>query len=250
VFFISGDLKLNYTPKTNWVSGETLYHTDMNRIEAGIAEAFTATKGDKGDIGATGPQGEIGPQGVEGIQGPIGPQGLQGEKGSKGDQGIQGPIGPQGDVGPVGPAGLTWRGGYNSATAYVKDDAVAYQGATYFCLESVTGTAPLPQNASWALLAAQGAKGEKGDTGAQGVQGVAGPQGLTGPQGVQGERGITGATGQQGPKGDTGEQGPASTYTLPNATATVLGGVRVGSGLSISTGLLSITPKILVYTRT
>lgn len=236
-----------YIPKTNWVTGEILYHTDMNRIEAGIAEAFNATKGDKGDIGPIGPQGEIGPTGMDGIQGPIGPQGLQGDKGTKGDQGIQGPIGPQGDVGPVGPAGLTWRGSYDSATEYVKDDAVAYQGATYFCLQNVISTAPLPQNASWALLAAQGAKGEKGDTGYQGIQGVTGLQGLTGPQGPQGERGITGATGPQGPKGDTGATGPASTYTLPNATDLVLGGVRVGNGLSVSGGLLSVTPKEYLF---
>lgn len=272
---------MNYVPKTNWVSGETLYHTDMNRIEAGVAEAFTATKGEKGDAGIQGPQGEIGPQGLQGIKGDDGALGPIGEQGPQGIQGLQGPAGPQGiegQVGPVGPAGLTWRGQYNSSTAYVMDDAVSYQGATYFSVSPSTGVSPLPENSSWALLAAQGARGEKGDkgdTGAQGVQGIAGQQGirgltgLDGAQGPQGERGIQGIQGLpgakgdtgerglqgiagpqgiQGPKGDTGAQGPASTYTLPNATNLVLGGVRVGNGLSVSSGLVSVTPKEYLFT--
>ena len=31
---------MNYVPKTNWVTGEILYHQDMNRIEAGINESM------------------------------------------------------------------------------------------------------------------------------------------------------------------------------------------------------------------
>lgn len=248
---------MNYVPKTNWVSGETLYHTDMNRIEAGVAESFTATKGEKGDAGIQGPQGEIGPHGLQGLKGDDGALGPIGEQGPQGIQGLQGPAGPQGiegQVGPVGPAGLTWRGQYNSSTAYVMDDAVSYQGATYFSVSASTGVSPLPENSSWALLAAQGARGEKGDkgdTGAQGVQGIAGQQGirgLTGLDGAQGPQGERGIQGIQGPKGDTGAQGPASTYTLPNATNLVLGGIRIGNGLSVSSGLASVTPKEYLFT--
>ena len=272
---------MNYIPKKNWVTGEPLYAADMNRIETGIEESFTASKGEKGDIGPVGPQGEVGPQGLQGLKGDDGAIGPMGEQGIQGIQGLQGPIGPQGiegQVGPVGPAGLTWRGQYNDSTSYVMDDAVSYQGATYFCLGPITGTAPLPENSSWALLAAQGArgeKGEKGDTGIQGVQGVAGQQGIRGlagadgAQGPQGERGIQGLQGLTGAKGDTGDrgvqgiqgiagpqgptgptgpQGPASTYTLPNATPTVLGGVRVGNGLSVSSGLISLAPKEYLFT--
>jgi Collagen triple helix repeat (20 copies) len=77
----------------------------------------------------------------------------------------------------------------------------------------------------------QGEPGERGPTGAQGPQGTPGNQGPTG---------LTGPTGPAGPKGDTGPQGPAA--VLPIATGTVLGGIRVGSGLSIntSTGVLAL----------
>jgi len=84
-----------------------------------------------------------------------------------------------------------------------------------------------------------------GATGAQGPQGVAGPTGATGATGAQGNQGPQGATGAQGPQGVAGPQGPAgpaSTYTLPTASSSVLGGIIVGSGLSISSGVLSITP--------
>ena len=64
------------------------------------------------------------------------------------------------------------------------------------------------------------------------IMGPAGPQGEQGPAGPQGEQGPAGpagADGAQGPKGDTGEigpQGPAgSSYTLPDATTSVRGGV-------------------------
>ena len=59
--------------------------------------------------------------------------------------------------------------------------------------------------------------------------------GTVGPQGGTGATGATGATGPQGPTGPS--------YTLPIATATDLGGVKVGTGLSInsSTGVLQTT---------
>jgi hypothetical protein len=85
----------------------------------------------------------------------------------------------------------------------------------------------------------------------QGPQGPAGSQGIPGEQGPAGNDGATGAagpkgdTGPAGPKGDTGPagaDGTGSTYTLPPATASVLGGVKVGTGLSVDgTGTLSAT---------
>ena len=65
---------MDYIPKKDWKSGEPLMHTDMNRIEAGIEESFTAS---------------VGLQGEQGIQGSQGEQGLQGPKGDKGDKGDQ-----------------------------------------------------------------------------------------------------------------------------------------------------------------
>lgn len=65
----------------------------------------------------------------------------------------------------------------------------------------------------------------------QGPQGVAGTVGPAGPAGAQGIPGPRGAQGIQGPTGAVGPAGP--TYTLPVATATSLGGIKIGRGLSI-----------------
>lgn len=51
---------------------------------------------------------------------------------------------------------------------------------------------------------------------------------------------FTGIVGAQGPQGPTGPQGDPA--TLPPATATVLGGVKVGTGLSVTAdGVLSVS---------
>jgi hypothetical protein len=102
-------------------------------------------------------EGGVGPQGPEGPQGATGPQG---------------PQGPQGVAGPVGPAGLTWKGQWVSGTEYFENDAVGYNGASWFLYTSSnTGSeneSPENNPGNWALLASQGA------TGPQGPQGVAG----------------------------------------------------------------------------
>jgi hypothetical protein len=100
-------------------------------------------------------------------------------QGTVGPQGIEGPVGPQGALGPVGPAGLNWQGAWNTDTSYVEDDAVGYNGASWFCIAAVTGTGnsnPETDTVSWALLASQGAQGQPG---AQGPQGIPGPSGTT-----------------------------------------------------------------------
>jgi hypothetical protein len=98
--------------------------------------------------------------------------------GSQGPQGVEGPAGPPG---PVGPAGLEWQGQWDTDSSYQVDDAVGFNGASWFCVSAVTGTGnPNPEvdTTSWALLAAQGAQGP------QGVQGPTGPQGPAGVAGV------------------------------------------------------------------
>lgn len=121
--------------------------------------------------------------------------------------------------GSTGGTGVNWRGTWNASTAYLLEDAVAYQGSSYIATADTTGS--VPPNAPWAVMAAAGAtgppgpQGETGVTGPQGVQGPVGPQGVQGPQGPQG---ITGATGPQGPQG-TGfvVQGSVVTYAnLPS----------------------------------
>jgi collagen triple helix repeat protein len=80
-----------------------------------------------------------------------------------------------------------------------------------------------------------GPQGPAGPQGAQGPQGIQGPQGQTGAQGPQGQTGAQGPQGQtgaQGPQGQTGPQGPAGPI-IP-ATATTLGGVKAGTGVTIA----------------
>jgi len=85
-------------------------------------------------------------------------------------QGPQGEPGPRGPAGAVGPAGLNWRGSWTSGSDYVEDDAVAYNGASHFCIADVAGgtTNPEDDTTHWALLAAQGANGVDGPRGARG----------------------------------------------------------------------------------
>ena len=72
----------------------------------------------------------------------------------------------------------------------------------------------MPAVASANIMGPAGPQGPKGDTGETGPQGPAGADGAPGAQGPQGE---------QGPEGPQGPAGPS--YTLPNATTAVRGGV-------------------------
>lgn len=176
-------------------------------------------QGPAGIAGKDGTSGKDGEQGPRGPAGPEGPQGLKGDPGKDGKDGVtgadgtMGPQGPKGDPGPVGPAGLTWRGKYDDAVSYAKDDAVGYEGATYFCLQDTTGNAPDPVtrvNAYWSLMAAEGSPGPQGPIGPQGPKGDRGPAGqsITGPQGPKGDRGTDGAAGERGMQGVQGPAGP------------------------------------------
>ncbi|MCY1699682.1 hypothetical protein OVA10_16685 [Lelliottia sp. SL45] len=91
-----------------------------------------------------------------------------------GGAGAPGPQGPPGPPAPVGPAGLEWRGQWNASDSYIVDDAVGYDGASYFCIAENTGNAPtkLPGDPYWALLAAQGAPGNPGEKGEPGDKGI------------------------------------------------------------------------------
>lgn len=116
--------------------------------------------------------------------GPLGGVGPAGPQGNPGPQGAQGPAGP---AGAAGPAGLNWKGAWAAGTAYVANDSVGRNGASWFATgAAAAGVDPNPSGdghtaqAPWQLLAAQGAQG---------------------PQGIQGPAGTTGATGAQGPAG-------------------------------------------------
>lgn len=62
--------------------------------------------------------------------------------------GIPGPTGPAGPTGPMG-TGITWRSLWNSATAYVADDAVTYGGVAWVAVASSTNVTPGTDPLKW-----------------------------------------------------------------------------------------------------
>lgn len=186
-------------------------------------------KGDKGDTGAAGAQGIQGIPGTQGPAGPVGPEGPegpQGDVGPQGIQGIQGPVGPKGDKGDTGPSGATgleFKGAYDNATTYVANDAVVYNGATYFSISTSTGIHPTGDPTSgdhWVLMASQGATGPAGPQGVQGIQGVPGP---------------TGPTGAKGETGDPGKDAESRIRRKVECTWTNLTGVTIGDSTNLIT---------------
>jgi hypothetical protein len=151
---------------------------------------------------------------------------VTGTTGPQGPQGIQGIQGIQGVPGEIGPAGLNWQGAWSTSNSYVEDDAVGYDGASWFCINAVgpSVTTPDLDTTNWALLASQGAQGPQG---IQGIQGVAGSQG---PQG------IPGSTGPQGPQGVQGPAGTIAPYTNGTVTA-----VSSGTGTVMTADINAIS---------
>jgi hypothetical protein len=160
----------------------------------------------------------------------VGPQGIQGLTGA------QGPTGPQGVAGPVGPAGLEWNSSWVSGASYVENDAVGYNGASYFCIQATSGTiAPNLDTANWALLASQGS------------QGPTGPQGIQGPQGASSvpvleEKTATGTVVPTSSKYTEVVTTSSITRTLPTPTVALKGYiVNIKNG---SSGIVSISGHI------
>jgi Collagen triple helix repeat (20 copies) len=157
--------------------------TDQANLALVTAESISNTPG------PAGPQGLTGSAGLQGEQGPAGPTGPEGPQGPAGVTGTTGP------AGPVGPAGLTWCGVWSNTETYITDDAVSYEGNSYFAIAPSTNIAPAGAPLSWAIMASQGA---------QGIAGPAGPAGPIGPAGAIGPAGPTGAVGPQGSAGVNG----------------------------------------------
>jgi hypothetical protein len=182
--------------------------------------------GPQGETGATGPQGEAG---IQGVQGEPGPAGAQGEAGPAGVDGVEGPEGPQGVPG----LGLRF-----IARVPTIDDlpATANQGDVYLIEASGDAwvwdeTVPAFVNAGPVV----GPTGAQGPTGPQGEAGPAGPAGAEGPQGVAGPTAVSADAGNTSKLGTDGKIFTPSqaSYFLPTASASVLGGVKVGAGLAI-----------------
>ena len=77
-------------------------------------------------------------------------------KGDKGDQGIR---------------GVTPRGAYSAATAYVADELVQYGGSSWRALRAVTGVTPV-EGADWTLFVSKGDPGAAGNPATDTVAGV------------------------------------------------------------------------------
>jgi hypothetical protein len=213
-------------------------------------------RGAQGPAGL-GPEGPVGPQGVPGPVGPQGPRGLQGLTGPQGTPGPAGPAstvpGPAGPTGPTGPTGAT--GPVGPAAGFGTPTATGLPAGS---APTVTATGP-----DTAKVFAFGLP--KGDQGIQGITGATGAAAGFGTPTVTGLAAgaaptIT-ATGPDTakvfafgiPKGDKGDKGDAgANYTLPVATAAVLGGVKTGTNIAIAAdGTISANlPGALIYKGT
>ena len=146
----------------------------------------------------------------------------------RGDTGATGPQGPQGEIGPIGPTGATgieWQGTWDNATDYVNNDAVFYNGASWFAAgDPPVGDVPSESSLYWFPLALQGATGPQGDAATIAVGTVS--------TGAAGSSVIVTNVGTSGsavfdftiPRGDTGDVGSlvaASPITYNSGTSTI-----------------------------
>ena len=74
--------------------------------------------------------------------------------GTLGLAGAQGSTGLQGSMGPQGVRGLSWRGDWDAATPYERDDAVAFAGSSYVAVQVNSGRPP--PGVEWVVLASVG----------------------------------------------------------------------------------------------
>jgi hypothetical protein len=139
---------------------------------------------------------------------------------------------------------LSWRGAWDTTTAYKAGDAVFYQGSSWRARQDNTNVAPVVGD-TWELVAQKGDKGDKGDQGIQGIQGVKGDKGDKGDPGTPGQsvvgtaeaagancayggvkymdasgirfvcNGAPGPQGPQGPPGNSNTFTSAQVYTFP-----------------------------------
>ena len=219
-------------------------------------------KGDKGD------RGEPGPRGLTGLTGATGPKGDKGDKGDKGATGAVGPQGPagpkgdKGDTGATGPAGANGKdyvlteadkqeiagmvevpGGVGAAI----DDTTPSTTTTYSSQKiegelsalneaNAAQDAEIAKKANDAELVKVAKSGSYNDlTNKPTIPTV--PSALPNPNKLK----LTGAvTAEYDGSAEVSVEIPTA-YILPNASASVLGGVKVGSGLAIDeNGVLSL----------
>lgn len=86
---------------------------------------------------------------------------LYAAKGDTGAAGSAGATGAAGAAGATGAKGAQWRGAWSAVTAYVIDDVVGLNGASWICILGHTNHAP-PNATYWGLVADKGATGSTG----------------------------------------------------------------------------------------
>jgi hypothetical protein len=259
-------------------AGQSAYEIWLGEDNTGTEQDFLDTlKGEKGDRGEQGIQGIKGDQGIQGLKGDTGSQGIQGLTGPQGATGLKGDKGDRGEQGLQGLPGINGQDGYTPIKNVDYFDGTpglpGPQGDP-FEYEDFT-----PEQLAL-LVGPQGEIGPQGPQGIQGIAGTNGTDGDTpyiennywyidgvntnvlaiGQTGADGDdgRGISTIT-KTSTNGlvdtytitytdDTtstfditnGEDGEGQTYTLPTATTTVLGGVKVdGTTITITDGVIS-----------
>jgi hypothetical protein len=199
--------------------------------------------GDKGATGDQGPQGIVGLTGATGLTGAIGIQGPQGIVGITGSTGVQGPIG---DKGPVGDKGLSGDAGVvNPLTINSELGGGSFNGTT---AKSISIQAGSVTNAMIANAAVANLSGT--NTGDQNLSGL-----------VVKSANLSDLSDNVVAKTNLGLHTVASSgsytdlintpsaYSLPKATALILGGIKVGTNLSVDVnGVLSASASGVPYT--
>ena len=197
-------------------------------------------KGEKGDIGSTGPTGATGPQGPKGETGPQGPKGDKGDTGPQGPVGATGPQGPKGETGPAGKetkVDSTLKVSGAAADAKATGDALAGKAAashTHGNMAAATASAAGKAGFVPAPAAGAQAKYLRGD----GTWQTPPDTNTTYGAATQSTAGLMSAADKK--KLDNVAAG-ANAYSLPTATASVLGGVKTGSNITNSGGTISLT---------
>jgi hypothetical protein len=137
-----------------------------------------------------------------------------------GAAGTPGAAGPQGPAGAPGTVGVTYRGTWVAGTAYLANNVVVFNGATYLASTTSLGSEPDVSPAQWAVLAQNGAVGATGPAGAAAMVSV----GTV----------TTGAAGSQASVTNSGTVGAAVlNFTIPQGAPGANGtGSSSGGGTS------------------
>jgi hypothetical protein len=272
---LQGDLYIveDPAPAHGWVWDEA----ESAYVDAGPVQGpqgIEGPQGIQGEAGPAGSDGAAGAQGVAGQDGAVGPAGPQGETGVAGKDGAPGPAGADGAKGDIGPAGPTAVSADEGNASVLGSDGLLFTPASTGGGVSadegnilIAGTDGLPFSRISAdddntLTFGSGGglyvsnrilyndftvntgpiSGDdcfpvsRGAPAADGVeQAIAG--GRVGPT-----EGLSWSDLLRQLRTDLPVGGTGTAYTLPVATASVLGGVKVGTGLAVDgTGTLSAT---------